>query len=105
MKLLKELLGNTFLYVKCFATKEMFKTLYKCCSITASCKFLDPKVAGWLHHGSSREKTFHEMVSNMYNFILINKFTYYIKLCYNCTIFKLIHKTGERIFSTRMFHS
>ncbi|XP_043595515.1 DNA polymerase theta isoform X2 [Bombus pyrosoma] len=66
MKLLKELLSNTFLYVKCFATKEMFKTLYKCCSITASCKFLDPKVAGWLHHGSSREKTFHEMVKEYF---------------------------------------
>lgn len=68
MKLLKELLGNSHLNVKCFATKEIFKTLYECCGISASCKFLDPKVATWLHDGKIHEKTFNEMVKNAYKF-------------------------------------
>ncbi|XP_043519915.1 DNA polymerase theta [Frieseomelitta varia] len=66
MKLLKELLANRVLYVKCFATKEMFKTLYECCGITANCKFLDPKVANWLYDGNVYEKTFNEMVKEYF---------------------------------------
>lgn len=62
MKLLKELLANTFLYVKCFATKEVFKTLYECCGISANCKFLDPTVASWLFDGNVYEKNFSDMV-------------------------------------------
>ncbi|CAL7951362.1 unnamed protein product [Xylocopa violacea] len=72
MKLLKELLSNTLLYVKCFATKETFKTLYQCCDIIANCKFLDPKVANWLYDGNTYEKTFSEMVKEYFpqgNFI------------------------------------
>ncbi|CAD1478881.1 unnamed protein product [Heterotrigona itama] len=65
MKLLKELLANRVLYVKCFATKEMFKTLYAC-GITANCKFLDPKVANWLYDGNVYEKTFNEMVKEYF---------------------------------------
>ena len=80
MKLLKELLANTVLYVKCFATKEMFKTLYECCGIIGNCKFLDPKVANWLYDGNIYEKTFNEMASTMYNFIFTNKITCYIIL-------------------------
>lgn len=68
MKLFKELLANTVLYIKCFATKETFKTLYECCGIIASCKFLDPKVANWLYDGNIYEKTFNNMV---YTYIYI----------------------------------
>ncbi|CAK9816398.1 DNA polymerase theta [Anthophora quadrimaculata] len=64
MKLLKDLLSNTLLYVKCFATKDIFKSLYECCGIIASCKFLDPKTASWLYDGSTCEKTFNEMVQD-----------------------------------------
>lgn len=88
MKLLKELLANRVLYVKCFATKEIFKTLYECCGITANCKFLDPKVANWLYDGNVYEKTFNEMVHTMYNFSSTNKVIYYI----NCAIFKSIFR-------------
>ncbi|KAG6796385.1 DNA polymerase theta isoform X1 [Apis mellifera caucasica] len=66
MKLFKELLANTILYVKCFATKETFKTLYECCGIIASCKFLDPKVANWLYDGNIYEKTFNDMVKEYF---------------------------------------
>ncbi|XP_076663773.1 DNA polymerase theta isoform X2 [Andrena cerasifolii] len=66
MKLLKEVLANTVLSVKCFATKEIFKTLYKCCGISASCKFLDPTVARWLHDGNVYEKNFNEMVKDYF---------------------------------------
>ncbi|XP_017792592.1 PREDICTED: DNA polymerase theta [Habropoda laboriosa] len=62
MKLLKDLLSNTLLYVQCFATKEIFKSLYECCGIIANCKFLDPKTASWLYDGNTYEKTFNEMV-------------------------------------------
>lgn len=82
MKLFKELLANTILYVKCFATKEIFKTLYECCGIIASCKFLDPKVANWLYDGNIYEKTFNDMVyihihTYIYTFIVI-EIIYYI---------------------------
>ncbi|XP_017766865.1 PREDICTED: DNA polymerase theta-like [Eufriesea mexicana] len=66
MKLFKELLSNTLLYAKCFATKEIYKTLYECCGITANCKFLDPKVASWLYDGNIYEKTFNEMVKEYF---------------------------------------
>lgn len=96
MKLFKELLANTILYVKCFATKETFKTLYECCGIIASCKFLDPKVANWLYDGNIYEKTFNDMVCihiYIYTFILMKLLIilqiYYIIINY---IFKLLHK-------------
>ncbi|XP_076390192.1 DNA polymerase theta isoform X3 [Megachile rotundata] len=66
MKLLKDIVSNTSLYVKCFATKEIFKTLYECCSISASCRFLDPKVANWLCDSTIHEKTFNEMVEEYF---------------------------------------
>lgn len=66
MKLLKEVLANTLLSVKCFATKEIFKTLYKCCGISAACKFLDPTVARWLYDGNVYENNFNETVMKMY---------------------------------------
>ncbi|KZC14173.1 DNA polymerase theta [Dufourea novaeangliae] len=66
MKLLKELLGNTQLHVKCFATKETFKILFECCGISASCKFLDPKVANWLYDSKVCEKSFNEMVKEYF---------------------------------------
>ncbi|XP_034194144.2 DNA polymerase theta isoform X1 [Osmia lignaria lignaria] len=66
IKLLRSILSNTFLYVKCFATKEIFKTLYECCGIFACCRFLDPKVAHWLHDSSVHEKTFNEMVEEYF---------------------------------------
>ncbi|XP_017886855.1 DNA polymerase theta isoform X2 [Ceratina calcarata] len=66
MKLLKELLSNTFLNVKCFATKDIFKTLHECCGITPSCKFLDPKVANWLYDGNIQDKTFSEIITEYF---------------------------------------
>ncbi|XP_043257568.1 DNA polymerase theta [Colletes gigas] len=66
MKLLNELLKKEHLNVKCFATKKTFKTLYECCDISASCKFLDPKIATWLHDGTVYEKTFNEMVKEYF---------------------------------------
>lgn len=74
MKLFKELLANTVLYIKCFATKETFKTLYECCGIIASCKFLDPKVANWLYDGNIYEKTFNNMVYTYIYFIIMKLF-------------------------------
>ncbi|XP_076278096.1 DNA polymerase theta [Lasioglossum baleicum] len=66
MKLLKEILTNTHLYIKCFATKDTFKILYECCGIVANCKFLDPKVASWLHDSNVDEKNFNEMVKEYF---------------------------------------
>ncbi|XP_076234404.1 DNA polymerase theta [Calliopsis andreniformis] len=66
MKLLKEVLTNSFLYVKCFATKEVFKTIYECCGISTNCKFLDPNVANWLFESSINEKNFNEMVKEYF---------------------------------------
>ncbi|XP_076643351.1 DNA polymerase theta [Halictus rubicundus] len=66
MKLLKDILNNTNLYVKCFATKDTFKILYECCGIIANCKFLDPKVASWMHDSSVYEKNFSEMVKEYF---------------------------------------
>ncbi|XP_054015016.1 DNA polymerase theta [Hylaeus anthracinus] len=66
VKLLKELLKNTQLNIKCFGTKEIFKTLYECCGISATCKFLDPKVASWLYEGTVYDKNFNEMVKEYF---------------------------------------
>nr|XP_033330017.1 DNA polymerase theta isoform X2 [Megalopta genalis] len=66
MKLLKEILNNTHLHIKCYAAKETFKILYRCCDIIASCKFLDPKVANWLYDSEIYEKNFSEMVKEYF---------------------------------------
>ncbi|XP_078050006.1 DNA polymerase theta [Augochlora pura] len=66
MKLLKEILNNTHIYVKCYAAKDTFKILYRCCDIIATCKFLDPKVANWLYDSEIYEKNFSEMVKEYF---------------------------------------
>ncbi|XP_014469442.1 PREDICTED: DNA polymerase theta isoform X2 [Dinoponera quadriceps] len=72
MILLKELLSDTALYVKCFAAKNTYKLLYLCCGISAKCRFLDPMIAHWLYTNSS-ERNFNEMVMQYFpegNFIM-----------------------------------
>ncbi|KYM80156.1 Helicase POLQ-like protein [Atta colombica] len=61
MALLKDLFYDTTLYMKCFATKDIYKLLYQCCGITAKCKFLDPVIGHWLYTNDS-ERNFNEMV-------------------------------------------
>ncbi|KYN17239.1 Helicase POLQ-like protein [Trachymyrmex cornetzi] len=61
MTLLKDLLYDTTLYMKCFATKDIYKLLYQCCGITAKCRFLDPVIGHWLYTNGS-ERNFNEMV-------------------------------------------
>ncbi|XP_046834318.1 DNA polymerase theta [Vespa crabro] len=58
----KELLSNTSLYIRCFSTKKLYKTLYQCFQVAATCRFLDPYTADWLLHGSISEKKWNEMV-------------------------------------------
>ncbi|KAF7378835.1 hypothetical protein HZH66_015069 [Vespula vulgaris] len=58
----KELLSNTSLYIRCFSTKKLYKTLYQCFQVAATCRFLDPYTADWLLHGSTSEKKWNEMV-------------------------------------------
>ncbi|XP_043485514.1 DNA polymerase theta [Polistes fuscatus] len=58
----KELLSNTSLYIRCFSTKKLYKTLYQCFQVAATCRFLDPYTANWLLHGSISEKKWNEMV-------------------------------------------
>ncbi|XP_063984918.1 DNA polymerase theta [Diachasmimorpha longicaudata] len=59
--LLTELLRSRIV-VRCFSTKDTYKTLFRCCSITPSCGFLDPQVAHWLLNPDSPEKTFANLV-------------------------------------------
>ncbi|XP_076224101.1 DNA polymerase theta isoform X2 [Nomia melanderi] len=66
MKLLKDVLNNTDLYIKCFAVKDTYKVLYECCGIIANCKFLDPKVASWLNDNTICEQNFNEMVKEYF---------------------------------------
>ncbi|XP_015110592.1 DNA polymerase theta [Diachasma alloeum] len=61
MALLTELLGSR-LVVRCFSTKETYRTLFRCCGIAPSCRFLDPRVADWLLNPDSPEKTFTNLV-------------------------------------------
>lgn len=61
MALLKELLSDTTLYVRCFAMKDTYKLLYQCCGISAKCRFLDPVIAHWLFTNGA-ERKFNEMV-------------------------------------------
>ncbi|EGI59836.1 PREDICTED: DNA polymerase theta [Acromyrmex echinatior] len=61
MALLKDLLYDTTLYMKCFATKDIYKLLYQCCGITAKCRFLDPIIGHWLYTNDF-ERNFNEMV-------------------------------------------
>ncbi|XP_018338404.1 PREDICTED: DNA polymerase theta [Trachymyrmex septentrionalis] len=61
MALLKDLLYDTTLYMKCFAIKDIYKLLYQCCGITAKCRFLDPVIGHWLYTNDS-ERNFNEMV-------------------------------------------
>lgn len=61
MTLLRELLSDAALYVKCFAAKDTYKMLHRCCGISAKCRFLDPVVAHWLYTNGS-ERNFSEMV-------------------------------------------
>ncbi|XP_020280353.1 DNA polymerase theta isoform X2 [Pseudomyrmex gracilis] len=78
--LLKELFSDTTLYIKCFATKDMYKLLYQCCAISAKCRFLDPIIAHWLYTNDF-EKTFNEMTIEYFpqgNFIMKR-----INSCYN----------------------
>lgn len=58
----KELLTNKSLYIRCFSTKKLYKTLYQCFQVAATCRFLDPYTADWLLHGSISEKKWNEMV-------------------------------------------
>ncbi|XP_015182607.1 PREDICTED: DNA polymerase theta [Polistes dominula] len=58
----KELLSNTSLYIRCFSTKKLYKILYQCFQVAATCRFLDPYTANWLLHGSISEKKWNEMV-------------------------------------------
>ncbi|XP_029175852.1 DNA polymerase theta [Nylanderia fulva] len=72
MTLLKELFADTDLYMKCFATKDIYKALYQCCGISAKCRFLDPIIAHWLCTNDC-EKSFNEMVTQYFpqgNFIM-----------------------------------
>lgn len=61
MALLKELFSDTGLYMKCFAAKDVYKLLYRCCGISAKCKFLDPMVGHWLYTNNC-ERSFSDMV-------------------------------------------
>ncbi|XP_032671376.1 DNA polymerase theta isoform X2 [Odontomachus brunneus] len=72
MTLLKELLSDAALYVRCFAIKGTYKLLYRCCEVSAKCRFLDPVIAHWLYTNGS-ERNFSEMVSQYFpqgNFIM-----------------------------------
>uniref|UniRef100_A0A0C9Q746 POLQ protein n=1 Tax=Fopius arisanus TaxID=64838 RepID=A0A0C9Q746_9HYME len=61
MAFLTELLSSRTV-IRCFSTKETYKTLFRCCSISPSSGFLDPQVADWLLQSDSPEKTFINMV-------------------------------------------
>ncbi|XP_011146257.1 DNA polymerase theta isoform X2 [Harpegnathos saltator] len=70
--LLKELLSDAALYVKCFAIKDTYKLLYRCCAISAKCRFLDPVIAHWLYTNDF-EGNFSELVTQYFpqgNFIM-----------------------------------
>ncbi|KAI4495700.1 hypothetical protein M0802_008535 [Mischocyttarus mexicanus] len=58
----KELLSNTSLYIRCFSTKKLYKTLYHCFQVPATCRFLDPYTADWLLRGSISDQKWNEMV-------------------------------------------
>jgi len=71
MALLKDLFYDTTLYMKCFATKDIYKLLYQCCGITAKCRFLDPVIGHWLYTNDS-ERNFNEMVKFQLHLIVRN---------------------------------
>ncbi|XP_008558499.1 DNA polymerase theta isoform X1 [Microplitis demolitor] len=62
MSFLTELLSTKTLTVKCFQLKEIYKTLYKCCGLTPSCKFIDPTIANWLLNSDVTYNNFEELV-------------------------------------------
>lgn len=61
MTLLTELLSSNVV-VRCFNTKETWKTLFRCCNLSSGCRFLDPQVAEWLLNPDTPEKTFSNLV-------------------------------------------
>lgn len=63
MSLLIDLLTMSNLTVRCFATKEVYKTLFNCCNISAKCKFIDPTVADWLLNPDVPDKVFGGLIA------------------------------------------
>lgn len=92
MALVKELLSNTNLYMKCFATKDIYKLLYQCCGISAKCKFLDPIVAHWLYTNNS-ERNFNKMVS-------LKVLLIYVCILYNNNKRIIIRNTNIKLSQT-----
>ncbi|XP_024946082.1 DNA polymerase theta isoform X2 [Cephus cinctus] len=66
ISLITDLLSSSSLTVHCFATKDVLKTLYRCCAISPSCLFLDPKTAEWLLNPDALEKSFVTMASEYF---------------------------------------
>lgn len=77
LTILTDILTNPQLSVHCFAAKEAHKTLYKCCKITATCRFYDPNVADWLLNSETSEKSYHCLVSTNYKNLYNNYIPFY----------------------------
>ncbi|KAK0079774.1 hypothetical protein PV326_008551 [Microctonus aethiopoides] len=63
IELLIKILSTPELKVRCFAAKEIYKTLYKCCKLSPCCIFLDPLTADWLLNPENSEKTFGNLIT------------------------------------------
>ncbi|XP_044010406.1 DNA polymerase theta [Aphidius gifuensis] len=63
MSLLTDILTNDNLTVRCFSSKEIYKTLFNCCNISSTCKFIDPTVADWLINPDLPDKIFGNLIS------------------------------------------
>ncbi|XP_023248277.1 DNA polymerase theta [Copidosoma floridanum] len=61
MNLLREILSDPTVSLRCFKAKEVYKFLYVCCEIQSSCEFLDPLTADWLMNSESVYKSNIEM--------------------------------------------
>lgn len=63
MLLLTSILTTVNLNVRCFGAKEIYKTLYKCCGLIATAKFLDSLTSDWLLNSEVTEKSFENLIA------------------------------------------
>ncbi|XP_012271353.1 DNA polymerase theta [Orussus abietinus] len=66
MSLLLDVLSTPSMSVRCFAAKEVYKTLHQCCGITPTCKFIDPKTADWMLNSDTYERSFNAMTAEYF---------------------------------------
>ncbi|XP_048512661.1 DNA polymerase theta isoform X2 [Athalia rosae] len=63
LQLLRDVLTNSSVNVRCYGSKDIYKTLHLCCNISSNCTFLDPQVAEWLLEPDLAEKKLNDMAS------------------------------------------